>query len=374
MQKTDVQPVPFFDLAPVHEPVREALVEDFRSLTVSGAFTNGPQVAEFECAFAAYCELAHCVGMASGLDALRLALQGLGLAPGDEVVVPAMTFIATFEAVTQAGGIPVPADVSEADYCLDPSAASAAIGPRTGALLPVHLYGRVADMLRLAALADRHDLLVVEDACQAHGAHRDGHRVGTLSNSAAFSFYPGKNLGALGDAGALVTDDGELAANTRALREHGQLRKYEHGAIGWTARLDTIQAAALVRKLPYLDGWNEQRREVADLYAECLSGVGDLALPNGKDRGQVWHLYVVRTENPAGLAAHLAGDGIGTGRHYPEPPHLSKAYASLGLSPGAFPVAERLAQEALSLPVFPGMTPGQVERVAEGVRSWFSNG
>jgi dTDP-3-amino-3,4,6-trideoxy-alpha-D-glucose transaminase len=312
--------------------------------------------------------------MASGLDALRLGLQGLGLEPGDEVVVPAMTFIATFEAVTQAGGIPVPADVSEADNCLDPASASAAIGSRTRALLPVHLYGRVADMPALAALAARHDLVVVEDACQAHGAHREGRRAGTFGNAAAFSFYPGKNLGALGDAGALVTDDSGLADETRALREHGQRRKYEHDAIGWTARLDTIQAAALQRKLPYLDEWNEQRRRVADLYAEGLSGVGDLVLPDTDDRGQVWHLYVVRTQDPVGLTGHLAANAIGAGRHYPQPPHLSKAYASLGFAEGAFPVAERLASEVLSLPIFPGMTANQVEQVVGSVRRWFSGG
>ena len=374
MQITETESVPFLDLSYAHESIRESLLDDFRSLTLTGAFTNGPQVREFEQAFAQYCGADHCVGMASGLDALRLALQGLGLEPGDEVVVPAMTFIATFEAVTQAGGVPVPADVSEDDCCLDPGAAAAAIGPRTRALMPVHLYGRVADMPALAGLADAHELLVVEDACQAHGAHRSGHLAGSVGDAAAFSFYPGKNLGAMGDAGALVTNDAALATETRALREHGQHRKYEHDAIGWTARLDTIQAAVLLRKLAHLDQWNDQRRLIADLYCEALEGVGDLGLPDARDRGQVWHLYVVRTEDPAGLAEHLARRGIGSGRHYPEPPHLSQAYAALGLSEGAFPVTERLAREVLSLPIFPGMTPAQVERVVEGIRTWFSGG
>jgi dTDP-4-amino-4,6-dideoxygalactose transaminase len=238
-------------------------------------------------------------------------------------------------------------------------------------LLPVHLYGRVADMAAIRALGEARGLTVLEDACQAHGANRDGIRAGTAGRAGAFSFYPGKNLGALGDAGALVTDDGELATAIRGLREHGQRSKYHHEAVGWTARLDTIQAAALLRKLPHLDNWNAQRRDAADLYDEGLAGVGDLVLPDTTDRGQVWHLYVVRTADPAGLAAHLGDRGIGTGRHYPEPPHLSGAYADLGLPAGSFPVAERMAREVLSLPLFPGITETQVGWVVDAVRSWF---
>jgi dTDP-3-amino-3,4,6-trideoxy-alpha-D-glucose transaminase len=370
----DTQPVPFLDLRPTHDPIREALLEDVRALTVSGAFTNGPQVAVFERAFAEFVGTAHCVGMASGLDALRLALQALGVGPGDEVIVPAMTFIATFEAVSQVGATPVPADISAADFCLDASALEDALSPRTRAVMPVHLYGRLADMPRLLALARPRGLTVLEDACQAHGASRGGIGAGTAGTAAAFSFYPGKNLGAMGDAGALVTDDDTLAEAVLALREHGQRRKYEHDAIGWTARLDTIQAAVLLRKLVHLEGWNAQRRVLADLYAEGLAEVGDLVLPDTSDRGQVWHLFVVRTGDPAGLAAHLAEASIGTGRHYPEPPHLSEAYRGLGFGAGSFPVAEQVAREALSLPVYPGMTPGQVECVVERVRAWFVGG
>jgi dTDP-4-amino-4,6-dideoxygalactose transaminase len=285
-----------------------------------------------------------------------------------------MTFIATFEAVTQAGGVPVPVDVSPADYCIDVAEIEAAIGPRTRMVMPVHLYGRVADMPRISALASARDLLLVEDACQAHGASRDGVRAGTSGIGAAFSFYPAKNLGAIGDAGALVTGDAELAARVRALREHGQKRKYEHELVGWTARLDTIQAAVLLRKLPHLDEWNEQRQSIADLYAQGLEGSGDLTLPDTNDRGQVWHLFVVLTDDPAGLAAYLAARSIGTGRHYPEPPHLSEAYAHLGLAAGSFPVAEDIACRGLSLPIFPGMTESQAERVVESIRSWFASG
>ena len=291
--------VPFLDLGPSHDGLVTALLEDFARLIESGAFTNGPAVAEFEEAFAAYCGSAHCVGLASGLDALRLALIALELEPGDEVIVPADTFVATLEAVTQAGGTPVLADVSESDYNLDPEAAEAAVGPRTRALLPVHLYGQLADLERLAALAERHGLAVVEDACQAHGARRDGHGAGATGLAGAFSFYPAKNLGAMGDAGALVTSDAELAAHARMLREHGQTRKYRHEAEGWTARLDTIQALVLLRKLPLLDGWNEERRAAAAFYSEALAGVGDLRLPPVAAGSEpVWHLYVVRTARP----------------------------------------------------------------------------
>jgi dTDP-4-amino-4,6-dideoxygalactose transaminase len=374
MRDTKTEPVPFLDLSTVHIPMIESLTSDFRSLVESGEFINGRPVAEFERAFADFCGALHCVGVASGLDALRLALQALGLGPGDEVIVPALTFIATFEAVSQVGCTPVPVDVSNDDLCIDPAAAVAAVGPRTRALMPVHLYGRLAPMTALAETAAAHDLHLVEDACQAHGATRGGIRAGQLGHAAAFSFYPGKNLGAMGDAGALITDDSDLADTVRALREHGQHRKYEHDLVGWTARLDTIQAAVLLRKLELLEGWNAQRCEIADAYADALAGVGDLVLPDTSDRGQVWHLFVIRTADPQRLAAHLAELGIRTGRHYPEPPPLSRAYESLGYQPGAFPVAEQSAREVLSLPLFPGMTVEQVERVVEAIASWFERG
>jgi dTDP-4-amino-4,6-dideoxygalactose transaminase len=363
--------IPFLDLSRSHKALTAEVLADIGELLEAGAFTNGPQVREFEAAFAAYCETQECVGVASGLDALRLGLIALGLEPGNEVLVPAQTFVATFEAVSQAGGVPVPVDISESDYCIDPEATAAAIGPRTQFILPVHLYGRLADMTALRQISRSQGIAIVEDACQAHGATRDGIRAGAGGDAGAFSFYPGKNLGAMGDAGALVTDDPELAAAVRSLREHGQRRKYEHDVVGWTARMDTVQALFLLHKLPLLDEWNEQRRQAADLYGEALAGVGDLVLPATADRGQVWHLYVIRTANPAGLAEHLAREGIGSGRHYPQPPHLSQAYAGLGLSEGSFPVSERVAREGLSLPIFPGIRPEEIERVAESVRSWF---
>ena len=299
--------VPFLDLRPSHEPVAAEILADVAALIESNAYINGPAVGEFESEFARFCGSPYAIGLASGLDALRLALLAAGLEPGDEVIVPAQTFVATLEAVTQAGGVPVVVDVRDDDYTLDVGAVEAAIGERTRAILPVHLYGQMADMRRLAELATRHQLFVLEDACQAHGATRDGLRAGTVGAAGAFSFYPGKNLGAMGDAGALVTNDDVLDARVRALREHGQTRKYEHEWEGYTARLDTIQAAVLLRKLPLLAQWNDSRRAAARLYSELLDGVGDLVLPAVAPASEpVWHLYVVRTADPAALADDLA--------------------------------------------------------------------
>jgi len=361
-------PVPFLDLRSSHDELKAGLLEEFGRLIDSNAFTNGPAVGAFEEAFAAYCKRAACIGVASGLDALRLALIAAGLEPGDEVLVPANTFIATLEAVSQAGGTPVPVDVSETDLNMDVDAARAAITQRTRFVMPVHLYGQLADMRGHAELG----LPIIEDACQAHGATRDGATAGELGLAAAYSFYPGKNLGAFGDAGALVCDDEELVASVKALREHGQRAKYDHQLVGYTARLDTIQAIVLSHKLPLLDGWNGQRRAAAALYSAALEGVGDIEPPPvapGSD--PVWHLYVIRTADPQALALHLRDRQIGSGFHYPEPAHLSKAYRSLGHPAGSFPVAEEAAGRVISLPIFPGITESQIEAVADGVRSYF---
>ena len=360
--------VPFLDLGATHTPLRDAFLDAFADLVDSGQFTSGPAVREFEHAFAAWCGSDHCVGTASGLDALRFALTAAGIEPGDEVVLPAMTFVATAEAVTQAGGRPVLADISESDWNLDPDAAGAAVTERTRFLLPVHLYGQLADMRALAALAAARELAILEDACQAHGAEREGVRAGTMGIASAFSFYPGKNLGAMGDAGALVTNDPRIADDVRALREHGQRRKYHHDVEGWTSRLDTIQAIVLLLKLPLLDEWNEQRRRAAALYSEALADVPGITLPPVPDDSMpVWHLYVVRVAEPERLAEELARRGIATGRHYPVPVHLTRAYTHLGYRAGAFPVAEGLARECLSLPIYPGITEGQLDLVVEAV-------
>ena len=335
------------------------------------AFVNGPAVARFEEAFAAETGVARCVGMSSGLDALRIALIAAGLEQGEEVIVPAMTFVATLEAVTQAGGVPVVADIQEDDLNLDPDAAAAAVTGRTRFVLPVHLYGQLADMGRLGSLG----LPLIEDACQAPGAVRDGLRAGTGGIAAAFSFYPAKNLGAMGDAGAIVTESDELADRGRALREHGQRRKYEHETEGFTARLDTIQAIVLLRKLPLLERWNDERRAIATQYLEALEGVGDLRLPPVPAGSEpVWHLFVVRTAEPELLAAYLTERGVQSGRHYPLPVHLTEAYAHLGLAEGSFPVAEALARQCLSLPIFPGMREDEVEHVVAAVKAFFDHG
>ena len=369
------QDVPFLDMRPMHSPIRNAVLAEIAEVVDSNAFVNGPQVREFEAAFAAYCGVSECVGVASGLDALRLAFLAADLEQGAEVIVPANTFVATLEAVTQAGLRPVPVDALDTDYGIDVAAAEAAVTDRTCAVAPVSLYGQMSDMRAVGAFAHARGLVVVEDAAQAHGAERDGLRSGAASLAAAFSFYPGKNLGAMGDAGALVTNDTKLAERVRALREHGQREKYVHEWEGYTARLDTIQAAVLGLKLPLLDGWNASRAAAAAWYAEALAGIGDLILPAVvPGSSPVWHLYVVRTADPDRLAVFLRERGIGTGRHYPVPVHLAPAYAGLGFGRGAFPVAESLASECLSLPMFPGIEESQVATVAEAIAEYFAHG
>ena len=365
--------VPFFDPGPSFSVLKSTLVDEISELIDSGAFINGPQVAAFETAFADYCGADHCVGVASGLDALRLALIAGGLAPGDEVIVPANTFVATLEAVTQAGGVPVLVDVSERDWNIDPEAVEAALTDRTRFLMPVHLYGQMADMRTLREIAARAGIGIIEDACQAHGAERDGLRAGASGLAAGFSFYPAKNLGAMGDAGALVTTDAELAAISRALREHGQTRKYHHALEGFTARLDTIQAIVLLHKLRLLDRWTAERRAAADAYSEALDGVGELVLPAVAEGSEpVWHLYVVCTQEPERMAEFLDERGVKTGRHYPEPAHLSPAYTGLGYGRGSFPVTEQLAGGLLSLPIFPGISESQIAGVVDAVTEYFA--
>ena len=367
--------VPFVDLEHVNLPLRDGLLAGFSSLLERGDFIGGSEVECFEAAFAAYCGSARCVGTSSGLDALRLGLLAAGLEPGDEVIVPANTFIASFEAIAQAGGMPVAVDVSDADYNIDVEAAAAAVTRRTTFLLPVHLYGQMADMRAIRRLAERHELRILEDACQAHGAERDGLRAGSCATAAAFSFYPTKNLGAVGDAGALVTDDDAIADLAHALRQHGEVEKYRSLRPGYTARLDTLQALVLSCKLPLLDGWNQERAEAAAFYDLALAGVGDLQPPpRAAGSTPVWHLYVVRTARRDELMAHLADQGIATGRHYPEPPHLSDAFSHLAGGIGSFPVAERLADELLSLPLFPGIEREQLEAVIGAIRAFFGDG
>jgi dTDP-4-amino-4,6-dideoxygalactose transaminase len=374
-QTTPVMGVPFLDLAPSHAPLKAKLLLEIGELIDAGDFANGAQVAEFEQAFARYCGTSASVGVANGLDGLRLSLLAAGVGRGDEVVVPAMTFVASFEAVAQVGATPVPIDISSADYGLALDALQSAIGSRTRAVMPVHLYGQLVDMGGLSSIADAHDVVVIEDACQAHGATREGIAPGSKSRAAIFSFYPGKNLGAMGDAGAVITNDDELADRLRALREHGQVAKYLHEYEGYTSRLDTLQALVLLQKLPLLDRWNAERRHVAGRYLDDLAGLDGLVLPPvAPDSEPAWHLFVVRTRDPQAFAGHLAERGVRTGRHYPEPPHLSGAWRHLGHPKGSFPVAEELARECVSLPIFPGMSDDQVDTVVVAVRDYFNDG
>jgi dTDP-4-amino-4,6-dideoxygalactose transaminase len=362
------------DLGPSNDVVKRRVLERVGETIDRGDFTNGHAVAEFEREFADHVARRHCVAVSSGLDALRLSLVASGLAPGAGVIVPAMTFAATFEAVIQAGGTPVVVDVAEEDYNLDVGETDRAAAQGATHMLPVHLYGQMAEMRGLSRVAQRHSLQIVEDACQAHGARRDGLNSGSVGRAATFSFYPTKNLGAMGDGGALVTDDEAFAEHARALRVHGETHKYHHDYVGYTARLDTIQAIVLLEKLPLLEEWNRQRRAAARFYTDALAELQGVHLrlppePAGSD--SVWHLYVVRTSNPQQLAAFLADRGIATGRHYPEPPHLTPAYRSLGFGPGDFPVAEALANEGLSLPLYPGISEAQLVRVCEAVQNYF---
>jgi dTDP-4-amino-4,6-dideoxygalactose transaminase len=366
--------VPFVDLGPVSAAVKERVLERIAQTLAKGDFLNGEAVGEFERRFAEFVGRTHCVGVSSGLDALRLSLLASGLAPGEGVIVPAATFAATFEAVLQAGGAPVVVDVGEADYGLDLGRTEEAATRGASHMVPVHLYGQMADMQGLTRVAEGYRIKIIEDACQAHGASRHGVRAGRASEAAAFSFYPSKNLGAMGDAGALVTDDEAFASRARALRVHGETEKYHHEYVGYTARLDTIQAIVLFEKLPLLDEWNRQRRAAARFYSDALSGLDGLRLPAELEGSEsVWHLYVVRVSDPERLAEFLAERGIQTGRHYPEPAHLSPAYRHLGFAAGDFPVAEALAREALSLPLYPGISEAQLEHVCGAIADYFGS-
>jgi dTDP-4-amino-4,6-dideoxygalactose transaminase len=359
--------IPLVDLRPQVEAISAEVAGSWDRVLTNCDFILGGDVAAFEEELAAYCGVAHAVGVDSGTSALELALRAVGVGPGDEVVTPANTFIASALAITHCGATPVLVDVDPETLNLDPWSVEAALTPRTRALLPVHLYGHTADMDTIDAIASAHGLAVVEDACQAHGARYKGRRAGALSRAAAFSFYPGKNLGGFGDGGAVVTDDPDVADAIRAMRNYGQRRKHHHECLGFNRRLDTLQAAVLRIKLSRLDEWNAVRRRHAAAYAEALAGAG-VVLPADRDEVEhVWHLFVIQHPARDELAARLDAEGISTGIHYPVPIHLQPAYAGLGLSKGAFPVAEAAADAILSLPMYPELPPSAVERIAEVV-------
>ncbi len=361
--------VPFLDLRLHHAAIRSELVAAFESVLDSSAFAGGPFVKQFEQDFAAYCGVKHCVAVGSGTDALWLALLALGVGPGDEVITVPMTFMATAEAITYTGARPVFVDIDRATYTMDPRLLELAITPRTRAIIPVHLYGQMADMEPILTIARRHGIPVVEDACQAHGATYRGCRAGSCGDLGCFSFYPGKNLGALGEGGAVVTDNEDLARKVAMYRDHGQARKYYHEVVGWNARMDGVQGAALALKLRHLESYNEARRRHAERYRQLLYGLPGLVLPRERpDCRHVYHLFVVRVPDRDQVLAELAERGVHCGIHYPIPVHLQQAYRFLGLRRGMFPMSEQCADEVLSLPMFPELTTEQVETVVRELK------
>ncbi|MDO7874155.1 DegT/DnrJ/EryC1/StrS family aminotransferase [Hymenobacter sp. ASUV-10] len=363
--------IPFLSLAPQHEPLRAEVLAAVARVYDSNWLVLGEEVAAFEREYAAFSQVTYCVGVANGLDAMVLALRALGVGPGDEVIVPSNTYIATWLAVTQVGATPVPVEPDPATANLDPDRLPAALTPRTRAIIPVHLYGQACRMPEIMAFARQHGLWVVEDNAQAHGAAFAGQLTGSFGHLNATSFYPGKNLGALGDAGALTTADAALAQQLRVLRNYGSQEKYHNEVVGYNSRLDELQAAVLRTKLPQLPRWTAQRQQLAAWYNHYLADIPGLHRPRtASGATHVYHLYVVRHARRDALQRYLTQHGIGTLIHYPIPPHRQPAYAPLALPAGAFPIAEELAATSLSLPLWPGMSEAQVATVAGAIREF----
>lgn len=360
--------IPLVNLKAMHDFLGEELNRAIGSVVERGDFILGRDVTEFEQAFAAYCGVKHCIGVASGLDALTLSLKGLGIGPGHEVITAANTFIATALAIHHAGATPVLVDHDPQTYNLDPRRLSAAITSRTKAIMPVHLYGQPADMDSILAIAREHDLVVIEDAAQAHGARYKGRRCGALARAAGFSFYPGKNLGALGDGGAITTDDDELAQWLRSARNYGSMVKYFHKVLGFNSRLDTLQAAVLRVKIPHLDRWNQRRREIATRYREALSNAPTVLPVEREHVEHVYHLFVIRCGNRDALLSALQEAGIGAGIHYPLPIHRQVAFGRSCIVPRPPLFTDRCADQILSLPMCPFLSDDQVDAVADIVR------
>jgi dTDP-3-amino-3,4,6-trideoxy-alpha-D-glucose transaminase len=361
--------VPFLELKPAYEELRTEFDAAYRRVMDSGWYLFGRELETFEAEYARYCGTTHCIGVANGLEALQLALMAAGLGPGDEVLVPSNTYIATWLAVSSVGARPVPVEPDERTFNLDPARLAEKITPRTKAILPVHLYGQCADMDAINAIAQKHGLFVLEDAAQAQGAKYRGRTAGSLGHAAAHSFYPGKNLGAFADGGALTTSDAAFAEKLRSLRNYGSKVKYHHEVRGMNSRLGELQAAFLRAKLPHLDEWNTRRVAFAARYLAQLREVAGLTLPQVPAwAGPIWHLFVVRTPRRDALQQHLATHGVGTLIHYPIPPHLSGAYRDAGWQRGDFPLTEKLAAEVLSLPIGPHLTAEQIDCVCTAVR------
>jgi dTDP-4-amino-4,6-dideoxygalactose transaminase len=364
--------VPFVSFDDQHALIRREILDAFERVFDNKWFILGNELTAFESAYAHFNQVPYCVGMSNGLDALHIALKAAGIGAGDEVIVPSNTFIASWLAISYAGATIVPAEPDPVTYNLSVAGLRAAVSPRTRAIMPVHLFGQACEMDSIMDFANRHHLLVIEDNAQAQGASFRGRLTGSFGAINATSFYPAKNLGALGDAGALTTQDEQLAITARMLRNYGSKVKYKHEVPGFNARMDEVQAAILSVKLKYLGGWIAERKRIAGLYAELLNHTGDLILPStAQDADHVYHLYVVRTKERDALQAHLQANGITTVIHYPIPPHLQQAYSGLGFREGDFPIAEELALTSLSLPLYTGITDAQVKYVADTVRRFY---
>lgn len=368
----NTQNIGFLDLKAPYLELREEIDAEISEVLKSGWYLLGDKTLKFEKAFSNYCGTKHCVGVANGLDALHLILRGYSIGVGDEVIVPSNTFIATWLAVSYAGAVPVPVEPDINTHNLDPNLVEAAITSRTKAIIAVHLYGKLANVDALKKIAEKHNIKLIEDAAQAHGARNGAGRAGALGDAAGFSFYPGKNLGALGDGGAVTTNDSELAAKIIKLRSYGSSKKYHHDLCGFNSRLDEIQAAILYRKLEVLDEWNARRANIAHIYEKSLSDIPELILPANANIGEhVWHLYVIRTNKRDELTNYLSNEGVSTIIHYPVPPHLSGAYSRDNVTFAKLNIAETLAETVLSLPIGPHFPPENAYLVSSLIRKFF---
>ena len=365
--------VPFLDLKIQYASIRDEIAVALQQVLDNTAFAGGPFVEKFEKDFASFCKCGFAMGVGSGTTALWMALSGLGIGQGDEVITTPNTFIATAEAISLCGAKPVFVDIDEQTYDMNLDLLEDAITPKTKAVIPVHLYGQMVDMDRVMRIARAYGLVVVEDACQAHGAEYNGQRAGSIGDAGSFSFYPGKNLGAYGEAGAVVTNDAELAEKIRVLRDHGQTRKYYHSMIGWNARMDGFQGAVLSVKLKHLPAWNDARKRNARLYDELLADADEIITPVEVDRaGHVYHVYAIRTKDRDALINYLAKKNVYCGIHYPMPIHLQNAYSFLGKGKGSFPVAEKCAEQLVSLPMFPELSEEQIEYVVHETKHYIA--
>jgi dTDP-4-amino-4,6-dideoxygalactose transaminase len=365
--------VPFLDLKAQYKSIKDEIHTAINEVMENTAFAGGPFVAKFEQEFAKFCNCKHAVGVGNGTDALWLSLIGLGVGRDAEVITVPNTFIATAEAISLTGATPVFVDVDEKTNNMNPALLEAAITKKTKAIIPVHLFGQSADMDPIMAIAQKHGLYVIEDACQAHGSEYKGKKTGAIGHAGCFSFYPGKNLGAYGEGGAVITNDDALAANMKMFRDHGQAKKYYHGIIGWNARLDGIQGAILNVKLKYLQSWNDARRKHAKDYASALSAVKEVIVPQEAAYARhVYHIYAIRVKERDKLMAYLTEKGIACGIHYPVPIHLQEAYSFLKKFKGSFPVAEKCAEQYLSLPMFAELSDEQVSHVVEQIKEYYA--